>query len=113
MTFPAVPRDVSVELFIDGDWIDVTGDVRQTDPIIIKRGLAGEGSKIQPAQCRFTLDDGPDHGNGAYNPLNPASPYYGLFGRNIRVRVSVDGDIRFLGEISKFTPSWDVRYSDR
>lgn len=113
MTFPSGPLAVAVEFFIDGSWVEVTTHVRQTDPIVIKRGLAGEGSRIQPARCTFTLDDGPGKGNGAYNPLNPASPYYGKFGRNIGVRVSIAGQLRFVGEVASFTPSWDVTYGDR
>jgi hypothetical protein len=106
MTFPAVPRDVTVELQIDGVWTDVTASVRQTSPITIKRGASGEGAKIQPGQCRFTLDDA----SGDFNPLNPLGQYFGLIGRNQPVRVTVDSGIRCVMEAARLEPVWDLTH---
>ncbi|MFI7677867.1 hypothetical protein [Actinophytocola sp. NPDC049390] len=111
MTFPTVPRNVTVELQIDGVWVDVTTSVRQTSPITIKRGASGEGAKIQPGQLRFTIDDGPDGGDGDFNPLNPLGPYFGLIGRNQPVRVTVDGNVRCVMEAARLEPVWDLTHS--
>lgn len=107
MTFPTAPRNVVVELQIDGVWVDVTTDIRQTSPITIKRGASGEGAKIQPGQCRLTLDDA----SGDYNPLNPLGQYFGLIGRNQPVRVTVDGDVRCVMEAARLEPVWDLTHS--
>lgn len=86
MTFPAVPRDATVELFLNGGWRDVSSDVRAADGIVITRGRPNEAGQPQPSTCSLTLDNR----SGNYSPRNPLSPYYGVLGRNTPIRVSIN-----------------------
>lgn len=82
------PRDPVVGLYLSG-WQDVSADVRQEPGISITHGRKDEAPRTAPARCTFTLDDGPDHGDGNYHPNNPAGDYYGILGRNTPVRVAL------------------------
>lgn len=75
----------NVDAFLGGDWLDITADVRQAQPITIKGGAKDEASSVSPSSCKFTLND-PD---GDYNPRNPLGQYYGDLGKNTPVRVRV------------------------
>ena len=66
---------------IDGSMVDVTSDVRQTEPITITRGGMDEQRRPTPARCVFLLNNR----SRDYSPRNPLSPYYGLLGRNTPV----------------------------
>jgi hypothetical protein len=88
--FPRVPE---VEFFL-GQWRSVsdpkpgnaTGDVRQGTSVAEIRGRKDWTTKISPARCTLTLDDGPEHGAGDYDPENPMGQWYGLLGRNTPMR---------------------------
>jgi len=86
VTFPTVPRDTSTEFYLNGDWVDVTSDVRAADGIQITRGQPNEAGQSQPATCSLTLDNR----SGNYSPRNPMGAYYGMLGRNTPIRVSVN-----------------------
>lgn len=90
-----------VELYLGGVWVDITLDVYGRDDISITRGNDDWSSQIQPARCNLTLDNR----NSKYSPFNPTGPYYGQLGRNVPLRVSVEGNRRFLGEVSE----WPLR----
>lgn len=87
MAFPQTPLDIRTELFIDGQWVDVSGDVYNRDPVQITYGRADEASRPDPTSCTFTLNNR----DGKYSPRNPRSPLYGKVGRNTPVRISVPG----------------------
>ena len=82
------PRHPEVEFYLDR-WRDVSADVRQGTSIVETRGRKDWGTKISPARCTLTLDDGPEHGAGAYDPDNPLGPWYGLLGRNTPMRYAL------------------------
>lgn len=86
MGFPTDPLNVQLELYVDGDWLDVTGDLRQNEAIGIRRGSTDELAEIAPSECTFVLSNA----DNVYNTRNPLSPYYGLIGRNTRVRLTVN-----------------------
>ncbi|MFG2617817.1 hypothetical protein ACGFXC_09310 [Streptomyces sp. NPDC048507] len=75
------------ELQIGGVWTDVTAPVRMEDGIRHRRGRGSEGARVDASQTTLTLNDP----TGRYNSRNPRSPYYGLLGRNVPLRYSVDG----------------------
>ncbi|WP_017599193.1 hypothetical protein [Nocardiopsis lucentensis] len=84
---PTFPPDLGVELQLsDGTWVDITGDVRVSSDIQIRRGRADEATQADPAKLSLTLNNR----HGKYSPRNPMSPYYGLIGRNTPLRVSVE-----------------------
>lgn len=96
------PLTILVELYLGGVWVDISLDVYGREDISITRGKSDNWtSQVQPARCTLTLDN-----RGAkYSPFNPTGPYYGQLGRNIPLRVSVEGNRRFLGEVSE----WPLR----
>ncbi|MBA9003658.1 hypothetical protein [Thermomonospora cellulosilytica] len=92
MPFPDEPLDIRVELQIGGVWTDITGDVRTREAITITRGRQDEGQAADPGSCSLEIRNT----NGKYSPRNPLSPYYGQFGRNTPIRVSVPGGYPYL-----------------
>lgn len=112
MAFPKDPLAVRVEILVDGQWIDITGDVYTREDITISRGRRDEGSAVDPGRCSFVLNNR----DGKYSPRNPRSPYFRRIGRNTPVRVSVvhGGKVipRFFGEISSWPPRWDLSGRD-
>jgi hypothetical protein len=95
-------------------WYDITGDVRQANGggiSISPMGRADESSTAQPAGCAFELAN--DSGN--YTAYNRVGRWWPYVRRNtpIRVRINLTGlaadwMIRFQGEATSWTPSWDV-----
>lgn len=85
LTFPRRPV---VRMFFDR-WRDISGDVRQSPAISITHGRKDWAAKPSPAQCRFTLDDGPDNGNGDYDPNNPLGQWFDYLSLNTPVEVGL------------------------
>ncbi|MCI0384594.1 hypothetical protein [Streptomyces sp. CNQ085] len=81
----AFPPDLVVELWIDGAWVDITGDVRTSQDITIDRGRRDWGAYTDPGSCKLRLNNR----HGRYSPRNPRSPLYGKIGRNTPIRVRV------------------------
>ena len=93
------PVDPIVELQVDGEWINITSDVRQGNAdsgggLEISRGVPNEGNFAEPTQFNFTLNNGASNAmpgeSGVYSPTNPMGPWFGKLGRNQRVRVGMD-----------------------
>lgn len=89
VVFPNTRRDIQVELFVNGGWVDVSTDVYARDGISITRGARDETSRAEPSRCQLTLNNR----SGKYSPRNPNGPYYGSVGRNTPLRVAVGKDI--------------------
>ncbi len=95
---------VTVELYYSGSWHDITADLSDDGVKITRR--AG-----QPSSCELTLKSDA----GKYSPRNPASPLFGLIGRNTPIRVRTQpvsgGTVhtRFVGEVA----SWPARWTNR
>lgn len=85
MSFPATPRDIIVELYVGGTWIDISEDVYQREPLEIRRGLVNEAARPQVSTCSMTLDNR----SGNYTARNPLGAYFGALGRNTPIRVSL------------------------
>ncbi|WP_411118981.1 hypothetical protein [Streptomyces sp. 058-1L] len=86
------PLDRRTEFQIGGTWTDVSGDVRESEPITIERGAKSESAKAGPSKCTLKLNNR----HGKFSPRNPMSPHYGLIGRNTPIRVSVKGPESYL-----------------
>lgn len=100
----AAPKFAIVtQLFIDGAWLDISVDVRQSDGVQISRGRPDEASSADPSTCTLTLNNR----LGKYSPRNPTGPYYGKIGRNTPIRVLANGIVRFTGEVSSWPQRWD------
>ena len=72
------------ELYLNGSWRDISGDVRGTTSIT--RGRGEENTQGNPAKCSFVLDNR----NGDYVLDNPSGAWYGYLTRNVPHRASVD-----------------------
>lgn len=106
---PAVAKqDVTVQLFYSGAWQTITSDAYARTDIEITRGRGDEASHTRPVTATLTLDNR----DGDYSPSNPESPLYGLVGRNTPLRIAVDSTIRFVGEVSSWTPRESVDGND-
>src|SRR5690606_12655012 len=112
MAFPASPLPDHVEIYEDGQWVDITSDVYARNAIRISWGGRDEVPENDPGSCpsvRNNLD-------GKYSPRNPRFPYFRKIGRNTPIRVSVEwGEKRiprFFGEISAWPPRWDLSGRD-
>lgn len=99
MNLPA-PLDIVVELFLAGTWTDISDYVYGDKDVDIVRGSGEWSSDVQPGRCTLKLMNQ----SGRFSPHNPLGPYYGKIGRNIPIRVSVNGYPRFLGEVSEWPP---------
>lgn len=107
---------VTVELLVNGVWVDITSYVLVRDDsgeVGVTRGIRDEGSTTEQSTARMLLDNR----DGRFSPRNPVGAYYGLIGRNQTVRVSVpDGlggkSYRFWGEISRWPQGWDPTGTD-
>lgn len=102
----ALSVDRRTEIQIGGVWTTVTGDVRESAPIVIERGAKNESASVTPSKLTLTLNNR----DGKYSPRNPMSPYYGLIGRNTPVRVSVQGaesSLRLTGSATSYARTPD------
>jgi hypothetical protein len=108
VTFPHTPRDLDVELFIDGAWLNITNDVMVRDSIPIARGRSDESGTSSPSTLSLSLNNRA----GKYSPRNPLGVFYGKIARNTRIRVSVNGGGRFIGEVASWPGQWDISAKD-
>lgn len=94
------PTDPVIELLVGSTYVDITADVRLNSAdsgggIEITRGKPNEGNRAEPTQLNLTLNNGASKvpstlGQPAcYSPKNPNGPYYGLLGRNQKIRVGL------------------------
>ncbi|MFD6035717.1 hypothetical protein ACFWHF_14420 [Streptomyces griseoincarnatus] len=83
MAFPDTPLNVGVELLVDNTWTDITPYVRGASGIAIQRGRSSWGTEVDPGTCSLTVENT----DGRFSPRNPASPYFGLIGRNTPIRI--------------------------
>lgn len=111
-------HELAVELFYDGDWHDhaatdevYTGEADHGQDITISHGSGAETGGITPSTVELTFK------SWRFNPDNANSDLYGHIGRNTGLRITVDGDIRFFGEVASWTPrqslGGDVQVPDR
>lgn len=75
----------TVELRYDGQWNDITSDVREKQVITISRGHREEAAVADPGRCQLTLNNRA----GQYSPRNPRSKLFEKIGRNTPLRVRV------------------------
>jgi hypothetical protein len=99
-------QDVTVELFYSGTWNEVPDAVYVRNPVTITVGDADEAGQPPPASARLTL------AGHTYFPGNVTSPLYGLIGRYTPIRITVDTDQRFIGEVASWTPRMSTDLND-
>jgi hypothetical protein len=107
---------VTVELLVNGVWVDITSYVMVRDDqgqITLTKGIRDEGNQTEQATASLPLKN-PD---GRFTPRNPMGVWYRQIGRNQPIRISVpDGmggkSYRVWGEIPRWPASWDPTGSD-
>lgn len=106
--FPTVKLRILVELQLGpfGIWYDVSQYVRYRDKIRITRGRLNEQSTASASTCALTFKNQ----DRRFSPRNVNGPYYGMLGRNTKMRVSVNPgsgyNTRFTGNIPEWPPKW-------
>lgn len=95
---------VFVDLMIDGEWTQITGDVRQDTPLVIRRGRPDESHRGDPGKCPMSINNR----QGRYSPRNPESPLFGKIGRNTPVRMGRGIPITGHGTLSDVDDSDQV-----
>jgi hypothetical protein len=90
---------VALEVYYNGAWNEVAAEALTGRKITIQRGLTEQG-ELRAAKVAWTFKDPADK----WRPTNPESPLYGVAGRNMPVRVIVDGATRAYCEASSFQP---------
>lgn len=109
-------QPVTVELLINGAWIDITPYVMVRDnqgQITLTKGIRDEGGQTEQASASMPLKNQ----DGRFTLRNPNGIWYGMIGRNQPARISVpDGlggkSYRVHGEVPKWSPSWDPTGTD-
>lgn len=85
MGFPSTLRDIVAELYIGGEWVDISTDVLYRDNIEINRGRSAEVGSLEPCSLQMTLDNRA----GDYSMRDPMGAHYGLLNRNNPIRLAV------------------------
>lgn len=107
---------IKTEIFVGGEWQDISPDVRNSDPVRIRRGIGNEGGRADPGSLTLTVNNGRSKVNpdvtGRYSPRNPRSDLYGLLGLGTPIRVSAglspdDLSVRAVMEITRLPIRWD------
>lgn len=104
-----VTFNVTLELELSlGVWLDVTrlpGDAEDSRVLSyeIVRGGGDESPTVTPTQLTVRYFD-PDC---LLDGENPHSPYYGLIVTGTPMRITVDGDVRAVVELSTYQTEWD------
>lgn len=115
VAFPATPLDITVEVYYDATWNDVTDyvfDREGRNSIAISRGRGNGSSRCEPGRASLQLDNT----DGRFSPRNPNSPLFGKIGRNTKLRIKVTENAvtytRFVGEVLAWPTRWDPSESD-
>ncbi|MGW1127450.1 hypothetical protein [Streptomyces sp. NPDC002526] len=99
---PSLPPPRTTELYYDGAWHNISGDMQESASVRITRGVTGLGARQDPTAASCTLDNR----SGAYSPRNPLSSLFGKIGRNTPWRFGVDaGNLRLDLPSSAYTLS--------
>ncbi len=102
VSFPATKLRVLVELYLGGQWVDVSRYVLWKYRIRISRGRKPNQRRTQTAQCALTFRND----DKRFAPRNINGPYAGLLRRNTPLRVSVDPGSGLSRRFTGRVPSW-------
>lgn len=80
------PRRPILEMWLGGQWRDLSSDVRQKPGYRIAYGAKDESTAPSPALARFTLDDTAHN----YSPHDPRGIYFGQEFQNAPCRLALD-----------------------
>ncbi len=102
---------VTVEMMVDGGWVDITRidantrvlitDGEGAEAIVVTRGRGDEQGEISPTTLEMRYLDRTNRLDGE----NPASPWYRKVGMATPVRVLIDGTVRVSLELASLRTS--------
>jgi hypothetical protein len=81
----ALVNDIVTRFYLNGDWRDVSTDVRAARGIEFTRGRQNESDTTPPQTCSFDLDNR----NGTWSDRNPLGTYYGHLRRNTPMEMAL------------------------
>jgi hypothetical protein len=96
---------VAVELFYDSAWNEHSTDAYQRDGMTMKSGVSDESQEATPGSAVFTFANR----SGDMNPMNPNGALVGKIGQNTPIRITIDGDQRFYGEMAQWKPGRAIK----
>jgi len=96
------------EVFYSAAWHEVPIYTRDVLRITRRQG-AGTGKIGAPAQVMVSIKN---DAVGTYSPRVATSPLYGLAGRNTPIRITIEGGVRFHGEVESWPQKWNVKGND-
>ncbi len=77
--------DLTAQLRLGDDWVDITDYTRLLDTVQITRGRAEQAEQADASNCTLTINNR----TGDFSPRNPVGAYYGGLGRNTQMRILV------------------------
>lgn len=94
---------LTLKLFYDGIYNDVSTDVSQNDPVAVQHGGAEVSDAPRPSTVSFTFEDTA----GKYRPYLPTSALYGKAGRNTPMQITDGG----FFEVASWKPDQTVGFN--
>lgn len=98
MVFPDTVRPITVEVLINGTWMDITSYVLQRQSSVVNRGAGGEDNSMPPSTMTLLLRND----DGRFAQDNPMSPYWPYLKQGVQVRFKLTHSgvtyTRFWGE---------------
>lgn len=81
----ALVNDIVMKFYLNGDWRDVSTQVRAKRGIAYLRGRQDEDDTTPPQRCSFDLSNT----DGTWSDTNPLGPYFGHLRRNTPIELSL------------------------
>lgn len=103
---------VTLEMFVNGAWLDITRLDANTRllsldegqrGVVITRGRMNTQERVPASGLQIDYLDS----NATLDWDNPLSVYYRKIGHGTPLRVKVDGEIRLWAKLSALNPNWD------
>lgn len=104
----SAPVSVTVEMYLNGAWTDITSYVRLNPGIDITFGIQSESATSDASVCSLVVNNR----DGRFSPRYTSGAYYPHLKRNTPLRVKVGTTIRFVGELSEFPSRWNQNGAD-
>ncbi|MGH8572154.1 MAG: hypothetical protein ACREX8_06210, partial [Gammaproteobacteria bacterium] len=85
MPFPSGPIELTAEMFLLGNWLDVTANLAEESAVTVTRGAQDEDNVPTATRCAFRMDNS----TGDFSPPNPSGAYWDTFGQNTLTRLTM------------------------
>lgn len=100
MAYPEDLRPITVEIYVNGDWQNISPYVAEFQPVVINRGSGAEDNSTPPTTITLTLINK----DGRFMYENPLSPYYPYLQQSTQIKLTIEDNskdyVRFVGEVA-------------